>query len=58
MDKFHVNIQNTGNTSSASIAIALDELSRSGKLKNGQKLALVGFGGGLTYGAVYLEWNM
>ena len=58
MDKFHVNIQNTGNTSSASIAIALDELSRSGKLVNGQKLALVGFGGGLTYGAVYLEWNM
>lgn len=58
MDKFHVNIQNTGNTSSASIAIALDELSRSGKLINGQKLALVGFGGGLTYGAVYLEWNM
>ncbi len=57
MDKFFVNIHNTGNTSSASIAIALDELNRSSKLKNGDQLALVGFGGGLTYGAVYLEWN-
>ena len=58
MDKFYVNIQNTGNTSSASIAIALDELNRSGKLENGHQVALVGFGGGLTYGAVYLEWNI
>ena len=57
MDKFYVNIEKTGNTSAASIAIALDELNRSSKLKNGDQLALVGFGGGLTYGAVYLEWN-
>lgn len=57
MDKFFVNIHKTGNTSSASIAIALDELSRSSRLKNGDQLVLVGFGGGLTYGAVYLVWN-
>lgn len=40
-----------GNTSSASIPICLDELIRSGQLKRGQKVAVSGFGGGLTYGA-------
>lgn len=40
-----------GNTSSASIPICLDELIRSGQLKRGEKVAVSGFGGGLTYGA-------
>lgn len=40
-----------GNTSSASIPICLDELIRSGQLKRGEKVAISGFGGGLTYGA-------
>lgn len=57
MDKFYVNIQNTGNTSSASIAIALDEMNKKGMLKNGDKISMVGFGGGLTYGAVTMVWN-
>lgn len=57
MEKFFVNIGSTGNTSAASIAIALDDMNKNGLLKKGQKLAMVGFGGGLTYGAVYLEWT-
>ncbi len=57
MEKFFINIEKTGNTSAASIAIALDEMNRKSMLKNGDKIALVGFGGGLTYGAAYIEWN-
>jgi len=45
-----------GNTSSASIPILLDELNREGKLQRGDKLAICGFGSGLTYGAAILEW--
>lgn len=56
MDKFFVNIEHRGNTSAASIAIALDEFNASGKLKRGDKLVMAGFGGGLTYGAIYLIW--
>jgi 3-oxoacyl-[acyl-carrier-protein] synthase-3 len=50
------NIENYGNTSAASIPILMDELNRSGKLVRGDKIILVGFGGGLTWGAVTLEW--
>ncbi len=56
LDKFFTNVQVRGNTSAASIAIALAELEASGKLKRGDKLLLAGFGGGLTYGAIYFEW--
>jgi len=56
LDKFYVNLNKYGNTSSASIGIALDELNQSGKLKRGQKVILVGFGGGMTSGAVLVEW--
>jgi len=45
-----------GNTSSASIPICLDELIRSGRLIRGEKLAICGFGGGLTYGAALLQY--
>ena len=44
-------MEDFGNTSSASIPICLDEMIRSGKLKRGDKVAISGFGGGLTYGA-------
>ncbi|MDD2533889.1 MAG: ketoacyl-ACP synthase III [Eubacteriales bacterium] len=44
-------MQDFGNTSSASIPICLDEMIREGKLKRGDKVAISGFGGGLTYGA-------
>ncbi len=56
MEKFPVNIQEYGNTSSASIPLLLDEMNRKGDLKEGQKLILAGFGGGLTWGAVLIEW--
>jgi 3-oxoacyl-[acyl-carrier-protein] synthase-3 len=52
-EKCIVNIENHGNTSSASIAIALDELFRSGAVTPGDRLVLSAFGGGLTYASVY-----
>lgn len=55
-DKFYVNIDKYGNTSAASIAIALDEISKSHLIKKGEKLILVGFGGGLTFGSILIEW--
>jgi 3-oxoacyl-[acyl-carrier-protein] synthase-3 len=56
MDKFIVNIAEHGNTSSATIPIAFDEAVRSGKINRGDKVCFVGFGAGLTYGAVVLEY--
>src|SRR5580765_3852662 len=50
-DKVYVNIERYGNTSSASIPIALDECVRAGRLKPGDKLAMAAFGGGATWGA-------
>jgi 3-oxoacyl-[acyl-carrier-protein] synthase-3 len=50
-------IEDTGNTSSASIPIALDSLYRDGHLRPGHILALVGFGAGLTYGAAIVRWT-
>lgn len=54
--KFPMNLQEYGNTSSASIPILLDEVNRSGKLKKGQKMVLAGFGAGLSWGAAFVEW--
>ncbi|MCQ2464437.1 MAG: ketoacyl-ACP synthase III [Oscillospiraceae bacterium] len=56
MDKFYLNIQKYGNTSSASIPIALTEAIETGAVKRGDRIVLVGFGAGLTYGAVCLEY--
>lgn len=56
-DKFVNNIQKYGNTSSGCIPLALDELNRAGKLQNGQLIALIAFGGGLTTGGCILRWN-
>ena len=57
-DKFFVNLDRYGNTSAASIAIALDEMNKTNLLNAGDKIILVGFGGGLTYGASLIEWTM
>lgn len=54
-DKIPVNLHNYGNTSAASIPLLLDELFKSGTLKEGQKIILSGFGGGLTWGAAFME---
>ncbi|MBO6137547.1 MAG: ketoacyl-ACP synthase III [Lachnospiraceae bacterium] len=56
MDKFYMNLERFGNTSSASIPIALNELNGQGKLQRGDKLILAGFGGGLTWGTMLIEW--
>jgi 3-oxoacyl-[acyl-carrier-protein] synthase-3 len=57
IEKFLVNIQKYGNTSSASIPLILDEASRDGRLQPGQLVAMVAFGGGLTTGACVLKWK-
>ncbi|HJV44128.1 MAG TPA: beta-ketoacyl-ACP synthase III [Bacillota bacterium] len=57
MDKVVVNLDRYGNMSSASIPVALDEAVRSGRIKDGDNLVLVGFGGGLTWGASVLKWS-
>ena len=56
LDRFWINLETTANTSSASIPIALDESVRSGKLRNGMKIVLAGFGSGLTWGGTYSVW--
>ncbi|RII27259.1 MAG: 3-oxoacyl-ACP synthase [Geobacter sp.] len=56
-DKVFINLERYGNTSSASIPIALDEANRSGRLKNGDLLMFDAFGGGLTWGSVLLRWQ-
>ena len=56
IDKFPMNLDRYGNTSSASIPILLDELNRNNLLEPGDKIVLSGFGGGLTWGAVLIEW--
>lgn len=56
MDKFIVTLDHYGNTSSASIPLALADAVKDGRIKRGQKLALIGFGAGLTYGGIVLEY--
>jgi len=57
MEKFIVNLDRYGNTSTASIPIAAVEAIENGQIKSGDKLVFVGFGGGLTWGAVTAEWT-
>lgn len=54
--KFFINLDEYGNTSGASIPLALAMMNERGLLKPGMKIMLVGFGGGLTYGANLFEW--
>ena len=56
LEKFFINIEKYGNTSAATIPIALDEMAQAGLLKRGQKVICTGFGAGLTWGGVLLEW--
>lgn len=57
-DRVYCNVAMTGNTSAASIPLALDDLYTSGRLSPGDLLALVGFGAGLTWGAAIVRWSM
>jgi 3-oxoacyl-[acyl-carrier-protein] synthase-3 len=56
MERIFVNIDRYGNMSSASMAIALDEASRQGRLAKGDLVLLCGFGGGLTWGSSLIRW--
>ena len=55
-EKFYVNIDRYGNTSSASIPIALDEMNRGGLIKKGDILLLTAFGGGLANASCLIKW--
>ena len=57
MDKFPTNIEEYGNTSSASIPILLDALNREGKLHEGDLIMMSAFGAGFSSGACLLKWN-
>lgn len=56
-EKVFVNVDRYGNTSAASIAIALDEVVRTKDVKDGDYLLLVGFGAGLTWGSTVIRWQ-
>ena len=56
-EQVHVNIERVGNTSAASIPMALDEAARAGKLRPGDAVLLTAFGTGLTWGAAALRWG-
>lgn len=51
-----VNVNRFGNTSAASVGIALDEAVRAGKVKHGDIVVLTGFGAGLTWGCDVMRW--
>jgi len=55
-DKVYVNLDRYGNMSAASIPVALDEAIRLGRIKKGDNIVMVGFGGGLTWGACAMKW--
>ena len=55
--KFYKNMDRHGNTSAASIPVALNELAENGQLQPGQLLACIGFGGGLTWGGMIVEYD-
>lgn len=57
MDRFFVNLAEHGNTSAASVPIALDEAVRAGLLHKDMRVILAGFGGGLTSGAIAMRWS-
>ncbi len=55
-DKVFLNLEKYGNTSASCIPVALSEAVEAGRIKKGDKIILVGFGGGLTWGAALIEW--
>jgi 3-oxoacyl-[acyl-carrier-protein] synthase-3 len=55
-EQLFINLHKYGNTSAASVAIALDEAVRSGRIVRGDLILIVAFGAGLTWGAAIIEW--
>ena len=56
LERFYVNLNKYGNTSAAAVAIALDEANRTGRIKKGDFILMVVFGGGLTWASTVIEW--
>src|SRR4051794_22035352 len=56
LDRFYVNLDRYGNTSAAAVAMALDEANRTGRIKPGDYILMVVFGGGLTWASTVIEW--
>src|SRR3954471_22036854 len=56
LERFYVNLDKYGNTSAAAVAMALDEANRSGRIKRGDYVLMVVFGGGLTWASTVVEW--
>ena len=56
LDRFMINVERYGNTSSATIPIALHEALETGRIESGDLIALTGFGGGLTWGSLIIRW--
>lgn len=57
MDRVYVNVHKYGNTSAASIPVALYEAVHEGRIKKGDNIVIVGFGAGLTWGSCVIRWN-
>ena len=58
IEKFYLNVEHNGNTSAASIPLALCDAVRDGRLKPDDNVVFVGFGGGLTWGASVVKWDV
>ena len=56
LEKFWLNLEETANTSGASVPIALDQALRAGELKDGMNIVMIGFGAGLTYAGLHCTW--
>lgn len=56
MEKFHMNLQECGNISAASVPILLDFLNKNGMIRPNERIVLAGFGAGLTWGAAVIQW--
>lgn len=56
MEKFFLNVDKYGNTSAASIPIAINDMCERNMIKHGEKIILVGFGAGLLWGGILFEW--
>ncbi len=57
MERFKINLDRYGNTSGASIPIALDEAYRNGRIQSGDNVLMVAFGGGLTWASALIRWQ-
>ena len=56
-EKVFVNIDRYGNSSAATVPLALDQAVRSGRISPGNKVILTAFGGGLTWGSAFVHWQ-